>query len=738
MRATRESRTWRCLALVALVSACATPKPSPDSLRVDDLTITGMQALKEGDVTDRIVTSATPWWSKWFPFLGGTEWFDVNTWQADLRRIARVYESRGYYQARVLEDLVTETGKGSVTLKVKVSEGVPATLRTVDVTGLDGVSELKPSLLARLPLELGDVFLEEAWAKAKAGLVDQLHEAGFAEADVEGEAVVDLDAAKVDARLAVDPGSRFRFGLIYAPVIGQVVPPKLIIDVAQAELPRGSWYSDSALANAQARVFQMGVFGAVKVNRGIPDRAQNEMPIIIDAREAPLRSVRWGGGAGGDLIRNEARVFGEYVDRNLGFARLFSKGALLDKLTLKGKAGYAVLPNVFEFTRRAIERDGEIRHGLVFDASVQYEVPRVFETRTVSLLSSLGFNRTLDQAFDYFAAEGKLGFLWRPRVDLTVYPSVNLNGYVLRSPIQQMVNANLTPSAALGCPVMNATQFFPKADDLCLLGYLDVTTEWDRRDNKLEPKEGFYLGLSAQGGLSRTTQLTPFLKLVPEARGYVSFGKARAVTLAGKLRAGTLVGFGGGETPIVTRFFSGGSNMRGFNQRRLSPMAVVKTGDGVLPSNELDSRGQFVCQRDDAGNCLTGALGGTVPIGGNGLIEASLEVRIDLTDSLVLAFFVDGGLVTAEPLGPGLDFARDFYTAVGLGLRYRTPLGPIRADLAYRLPFIGGPLLQNDPTKPAYVSQSGCFFNLGHTGSSTYAGAPDSVCAVHLSIGEAF
>lgn len=725
-------------ALLALLVGCATPKPAPDSLRVDELTITGMDKLKESDVTDRIVTSATPWWSRWFPFLGGTEWFDVNTWQADLRRIARVYESRGYYQARVLEDLVTETGKGSVTLKVKVSEGLPATLRTMDVRGLDGVPDLAPSLLSKLPLKLGEVFLEDTWAKAKGGLTEQLHEAGFAEAKVEGEAVVDLDGAKVDASLDVETGLRFRFGSIYAPVTGQVVPSKLIIDVAEAELPKGAWYSDSALANAQARVFQMGVFGAVKVNRGIPDRERQELPIIIDAREAPLRSVRWGGGAGGDLIRNEARVFGEYTDRNLGFARLFSKGALLDKLTLKGKAGYAVLPNVFEFTRRAIEQDGEIRHGLIFDASVQYEVPRVFDTRTVSLVSSLGFNRTLDQAFDYFAGEGKLGFLWRPRVDLTVYPSVNFNTYVLRSPIQQMANTSLTPSAALGCPVMDSMQFFPKAADLCLLGYLDVTTEWDRRDNKLEPKSGFFLSASVQGGLSRTTQFTPFIKLVPEARGYVSFGKERTVTLAGKLRAGSLVGFGGGETPIVTRFFSGGSNMRGFNQRRLSPMAVVKTGDGELPSNELDSRGQPVCQKDGAGNCLTGALGATVPIGGNGLLEASVELRIDLTDSLVLAFFVDGGLVTAEPLGPATDFLRDFYTAVGLGLRYRTPLGPIRGDLAFRLPFIGGPLLQNDPTKPAYLSQSGCFFNLGHTGSSTYAGAPDSVCAVHLSIGEAF
>lgn len=722
-------------ALIALLVGCATPKPAPDSLRVDALSFEGREKLKEKELTDRIVTNATPWWSRWFPFLGGTEWFDVNTWQADLRRIARVYESRGYFQARVLEDLVTETGKGGVSLQVKLLEGAPARLRTLQVTGLDEVPALKPRLLQKLPLKLGAVFLEDDWAQAKAGLVAQLHEGGFAEAKVNAEAVVDLDGPHVDATLTVEPGLRFRFGPIYAPVTGTVVPSKLLIDVAQAELPRGAWYSDSALAEAQARVFQMGVFGAVKVNRGIPDREAAELPIIIDAREAPLRSLRWGGGAGGDLFRNEARGFIEYTDRNLGFAKLFSRGALLDKLTLKGKLGYAVLPNLPDFIDRAVSGTSEIRHGVVFDASAQYEVPRVFNTRNVSLLTLVGVNRTLDAAFDYYASESKLGFLWRARVDLTVYPSLNLNAYLLNSKIQQ-VSATGAPSAALGCPVV-----VPPGrglDDVCLVGFFDVTAEWDRRDNKLAPKSGFYLATAAQAGLSRTTTLTPFLKVVPEARGYWSFGAEQRFTLAAKLRAGTLVALGGGETPVVARFFSGGANMRGFNQRRLSPLAVVATGTGPLPSNELGLDGQPLCQRNALGDCIVGTVGATVPVGGNGLLEASLEFRVELTDSLVLAFFVDNGLVSAQPLSLTTDFANDFYTAVGVGLRYRTPLGPIRVDFAYRLPFIGGPLVRKDATQPAYASQSGCFFNLGHSAEVNFSGAPDSVCTFHLSLGEAF
>ena len=732
-----SSRAPRLVAaLLALTCACATPKPSPDSLRVDRLELEGMKELKEDDVTERIVTNATPWWSRWFPFLGGTEWFDVNTWQADLRRITRVYEARGYYQARVLEDLVTETGTGAVTLKVKLKEGVPATLRTLDLRGLGQTPDLEPRLRARVPLKLGDVFLEEGWALTKAGLVSQLHEEGYAEAKVEGEAVVDLDAAKVDAVLDVDTGLRFRFGPVFAPTIGKVVPSRLIKEEAEEELPKGAWYTDTALANAQARVFQMGVFSAVKVNRGIPDREKGELPIIVDVREASMRSIRFGGGGGGDLIRNDVRGFIEYTDRNLGFARLFPNGALLDKLSLKFKPGIAFLPNIPEVIRQAIEGPAGARVGFFFNADANYEVPRLFNNRRLKLETSLGLFRALDNAFDYLGAEFALAVRWQPLVDLSVRSSLNTNVYLLNIPVMQQLN--VAPSAAVGCPALPAGRIFPTAGDLCLLGFFDVTAEWDRRDNKLEPKSGFYVAATGQAGLSRTTQVTPFLKLVPEVRGYVSFGPERRFTLAGKARAGTLVGLGGGETPIVTRFFSGGSYMRGFNQRRLSPLAVIQTGTGTLPSNEIGSDGVPVCQKDAAGNCLTGALGSTVPIGGNGLFELSAELRFELTESFVLAFFIDNGLVTSEPLGPATDFTKDFYTAVGVGVRYRTPLGPIRGDVAFRLPFIGGPLLQNDPTKPAYVSQSGCFFNLGNTGSTTYSGAPDNLCTVHLSIGEAF
>src|SRR5690606_5443248 len=89
-----------------------------------------------------------------------------------------------------------------------------------------------------------------------------------------------------------------------------------------------------------------------------------------------------------------------------------------------------------------------------------------------------------------------------------------------------------------------------------------------------------------------------------------------------------------------------------------------------------------------------------------------------------------------------LEYLRgNLLTAVGLGVRYHTPVGPIRLDLAYRLPM--GPSLPVNSGEYFYNYDTSCFgFGQNRTGTGTlppgYGGAPEGRCVVHLSIGEAF
>ena len=113
--------------------------------------------------------------------------------------------------------------------------------------------------------------------------------------------------------LQVKPGPRYRFGNIFVATDAnpQVAPAAHHRAGAGRGSRKGDWYSETALAEAQARVFRMGVFGAVKVNRGAPDREAGTVPVVVDVREAPFRSMRLGGGVGLDSARQEGRVLGE-------------------------------------------------------------------------------------------------------------------------------------------------------------------------------------------------------------------------------------------------------------------------------------------------------------------------------------------------------------------------------------------------------------------------------------------
>ena len=150
--------------------------------------------------------------------------------------------------------------------------------------------------------------------------------------------------------------------------------------------------------------------------------------------------------------------------------------------------------------------------------------------------------------------------------------------------------------------------------------------------------------------------------------------------------------------------------MRGFSTRRLSPLQVVQAPNS---RDALDTV--------------------TVPVGGNGLFESSLEIRYAFND-LVAAGFLDAGFVSPESIRASS--FRNMQYAVGVGIRYRTPAGPIRVDVAYR-PNIGPPLQVYQPpgTTLTYPSRSGCF---GIGGERLAAGAPEDPCSLHVSIGEAF
>lgn len=109
---------------------------------------------------------------------------------------------------------------------------------------------------------------------------------------------------------------------------------------------------------------------------------------------------------------------------------------------------------------------------------------------------------------------------------------------------------------------------------------------------------------------------------------------------------------GSAGTPVAERFFAGGSySVRGWGRQLLGPVSADSTGN-------------------------------LRPIGGNSVLEGSVEYRRSIFGDFGGALFLDYGNVWSA--WNGLDFT-DLHYAVGAGLRYNTVIGPVRIDFAWKL-----------------------------------------------------
>ena len=177
----------------------------------------------------------------------------------------------------------------------------------------------------------------------------------------------------------------------------------------------------------------------------------------------------------------------------------------------------------------------------------------------------------------------------------------------------------------------------------------------DTRDDLFDPRSGLLMSLALEesGRFFRSNR--EFLRLTGEWRWYARI--VAETVLAMRISGGIIWRLrGAGDVLNFKRFYAGGSNsVRGWSLNQLGP-------------------------RDTSG-ALTG---------GRSLVEGSLELRPRLFGAVGAAFFLDAGNVGRRH---GAFNPAELRWAAGLGLRYLSPVGPLRIDAARRLSedvFAGG------------------------------------------------
>jgi translocation and assembly module TamA len=180
--------------------------------------------------------------------------------------------------------------------------------------------------------------------------------------------------------------------------------------------------------------------------------------------------------------------------------------------------------------------------------------------------------------------------------------------------------------------------------DYTLVG-IPLSVKYDSTDSLLDPTRGIRATASVTPYAMFGDTSTGLLQSKAAISGYYALDEDARYVLAGRVGLGSIAGADLDEIPATRRFYAGGGgSVRGYAYRSLAPLG---------PFNQL--------------------------IGGRSLFEASVEARIKITDTIGIVPFADAGMAFESALP---DFKETLQLSAGLGLRYYTPIGPIRLDVA--------------------------------------------------------
>ncbi len=179
------------------------------------------------------------------------------------------------------------------------------------------------------------------------------------------------------------------------------------------------------------------------------------------------------------------------------------------------------------------------------------------------------------------------------------------------------------------------------------LSGLSAGLVWNTTDDPLDATEGSFFSLLVEQVGGPFGGDFSFLKLLWEARHYREIYSH--TVLAGRLKLGVADPTGrNDEVPLFERFYAGGANsVRGYGRHRLGPLS---SGDD--------------------------------PVGGRSVMEGALELRYRYSEQLGGAVFLDFGQVSKRSFSVPVD---DLRFALGFGVLYATPVGPLRLDLGFPL-----------------------------------------------------
>lgn len=596
----------------------------------------------------------------------------------DHARVRLWYYQRGFRET-VVDTILDRSREDEVRITFRIQEGEPIRVTEVGFQGLEEVAD--SSIVQDLPIRVGEPFSLVALDASQDSLEARFRNSGYAHVDVLRRAFIPREAPyEAQVTFELYPGPLTRFGPLTVDLLPMIEGGEVSVDeaVVRRMLPfrEGDVYQENLRYAGQRNLYNLDLFRFVEVQE---DEVQDEvqaldsvLPLTIQVQEDHVHRVRTGGGLStAECFNVEAR----WSSLNFfGGARRLQLTGRLSNIGAKSSSSSILCPEV--------EEGGEEYQKLMGLVSLEFTQPWLFSPRNSVAASLFLERRSVPQAFVREAIGMNLG------VTRTLDVSTHL-GVSLRPEYSSLSAAEVFFCSAYLICSPDEIKFL---QDPNTLSPVALSFSHDRRNQALSPTRGYSAAVDLEYAGAFTGSDFRYTRVLSDATVHTQ--SRSGLVVGARLRGGWVSrgGFHGsgrdGASPGIIhpekRLYAGGANsVRGFGQNLLGPKVLYLDDVSKLydPDTGPCSTGEVEDLSCDAGE-LNDERFFPSPTGGTRLLEGSLELRFPLAWQLWEgATFVDFGQVWDDEANPRL---RDLEFTPGLGVRFFSPIGPIRVDLGYR------------------------------------------------------
>ncbi len=563
---------------------------------------------------------------------------------AETEAIRRLYRERGFAQAKI-DSAVNETAPGIVQPAITIAEGPRTVVEHVGVTGNKAIPSNE--LLAGAPLQTkpGQPYFAPAAIEDRERIRLEYLNRGYEAVDVQLTPAFSKDGTTADVTFAITEGPQTVVDHIL--IVGNTRTDPEVIR-RELRIREGQPLGLEDVVESRRRLSVLGLFRRVQITP-LPRTPVEHRDIVVSVEEALRTTVSYGGGAEVNRLLRPTGPEGQAEPHYALAPRGFFE---VDRRNVGGKNRTVSLSTRLSLLPKNPPVDAPQQSGGIFP---EYRVVGSFrEPRIYGISTDLDITAAVEQAartsFN-FTRKG-INATLNHRHSATIQDNVRYSFSTTHVFDEQLTEQEQ----------VNIDRFLPRVR----LSAFGGGIARDVRDDVLEPQHGTLLAASGEVAARAIGSQVGLTKVFLQGFWYRAL-RPGGIVFASGARVGLATGFPREvqiadengvlhtevvrDVPASERFFAGGdTTIRGYPQ------------DSVGEPDTISAHG--------------------FPIGGNATIIFNAELRVPVWRDLAAAAFIDGGNVYAR----ASDFnPLDLRGGTGFGLRYKSPVGPIRVDLGFKM-----------------------------------------------------